>query len=96
MGISTDNVSPFATEFLRVLASEYCGIESVDTLCGYGCSDHVSWTKLGYASAFVFESSFKDHSPYIHTSDDSIKHISFEHISEFVKLVLGWAVELSA
>lgn len=60
------------------------------------CSDHVSWTQLGYASAFVFESEFKDHSPYIHTSGDDISHISFEHMSEFVKLVIGWGVELTA
>jgi leucyl aminopeptidase len=79
-----------------VLAEEYCEIPGADTLCGYGCSDHVSWTKLGYASAFVFESEFEDHSPYIHTSGDTVENISFEHMSEFVKLVLGWGVELSA
>lgn len=51
---------------------------------------------MGYPSAFTFESAFKDHSPYIHTTDDSTKHISFEHMQEFVKLVLGWGIELTA
>jgi leucyl aminopeptidase len=36
IGVSTDNVSPTATQFLRVLAGAYCAIPGADTLCGYG------------------------------------------------------------
>ncbi|KAL3898542.1 MAG: hypothetical protein SGCHY_002676 [Lobulomycetales sp.] len=96
IGISTDNVNPMATQFLRDLADEYCDIDRVNTKCGYGCSDHVSWTRKGYPSAFVFESTFRDHSPYIHSVKDDISTVSFEHIAEFTKLVLGWAIELSS
>jgi len=96
IGIATDNTSNEASAFLRVLADNYCGIPWVNTKCGYGCSDHASWHQLGYPAVFTFESDFNDHSPYIHTSDDTVEHISFEHIAEFVKLVLAWGVEMTA
>lgn len=60
----------------------------------YGCSDHFSWHKMGVDSIFTFESSFADHSPYIHTPDDTIQHIDIKHVAEFTKVILAYAVEL--
>ena len=60
----------------------------------YGCSDHFSWYKVGVDSIFTFESSFQDHSPYIHTTEDTIDHISMEHVAEFSKVIIAFAVEL--
>jgi leucyl aminopeptidase len=54
------------------------------------------WFKAGYNAAFTFESPFNDHSPYIHTANDEVVHIDFEHVSEFVKLALGYVIELTA
>ena len=61
---------------------------------GYGCSDHASWSKAGYKSTFSFESLFEDHSPYIHTTEDTVEHIDFGHVAEFVKAVVGWGIEM--
>ena len=42
-----------------------------------------------YSAAFAFESDFSDHSPYIHTAQDTVDTLSFAHIKEFVKFGLG-------
>lgn len=95
VGIATDFIDKGLSAYLQKLADEYVQIKWVDTQCGYGCSDHASWTKAGYPSAFTFESLFDDHSPYIHSPNDDISHISFEHMSHFVRLAIAFGVELS-
>ena len=40
--------------------------------CGYGCSDHAAWFNRGYVASFPFEARFNDHSPFIHTSNDTL------------------------
>lgn len=37
-----------------------------------------SWFKLGYRTAFPFEAPFEQHNPNIHTSDDTIQHLSMK------------------
>ena len=64
--------------------------------CGYGCSDHASWTAVGYRAVFPFESEFNKKNPYIHTSQDTLAHATLAHGLEFAKVSLGMAVELSA
>ncbi|KAI9208267.1 uncharacterized protein BJ171DRAFT_490842 [Polychytrium aggregatum] len=95
IGISTDFVDDSLTTYLRKLSEEYSSVKWIDTKCGYGCSDHASWTKAGYPSVFTFEAAFDDHSPYIHTTDDDVSHIDFEHIARFVKLAVAFGVEVS-
>lgn len=41
------------TDFVKKLVDEYLAIPYVETLCKYACSDHASWTKGGYPSAFA-------------------------------------------
>ncbi|KAI8617183.1 hypothetical protein BC830DRAFT_1114805 [Chytriomyces sp. MP71] len=95
VAIVTDFVDPDLSDFLRKVANAYSGVSVVDTQCGYACSDHASWSKAGYASVFAFETEFKDHSPYIHTIEDTVDNVDFEHIGHFVRVALGFAVELS-
>lgn len=95
-GVASDFVDPVHVEFLKKVALAYCDIPAVDTKCAYACSDHASWTKAGYSSVFTFETLFEEHSSYIHTSNDDLTNVSFDHMAQFVKLVLGWVVELSA
>ncbi|KAJ3279362.1 Leucine aminopeptidase 1 [Borealophlyctis nickersoniae] len=95
VGIATDYVDSVLSRFLQKLSKEYNGIPWKDVKCGYGCSDHASWTKAGYASAFTFESDFDDHNPYIHTAQDDITHINFAHVAEYARLAIAFAVELS-
>ncbi|KAG0255046.1 Leucine aminopeptidase 1 [Mortierella polycephala] len=93
-GIVVDHVDDELTELVRVYAREYGDIPIRETKCGYACSDHASWAKAGYRSAFAIEGDFSDSSPYIHTSDDTVEHINFDHMKQFAKLALGFAVEL--
>jgi leucyl aminopeptidase len=60
VGIITDFVDPGYTAFLRLIVDEYAQIGWKDTKCGYACSDHASWSKIGAPSAFTIESTFED------------------------------------
>lgn len=67
----------------------------METQCGYACSDHASASKAGYPSAFVIESAFSDSDQKIHTSDDSIKYLSFDHMLQHARLTLAFVYELA-
>ncbi|KAI9355074.1 hypothetical protein DFJ73DRAFT_826010 [Zopfochytrium polystomum] len=95
IGVVTDFIDPSLTLFLKALIDTYSDVKWTDTKCGYACSDHASWTKAGFPSAFSFEAEFSDSSPYIHTTNDDISHVSFEHIAKFTKLAVAFAVEMS-
>lgn len=96
VGVVTDFVDDDLTQFTRELVIAYLDIDYKDTVCGYGCSDHASWTKEGYRSTFPFESQFQYHNPYIHTAQDTEAYADFDHGLEFAKLGLGFLVELAA
>ncbi|KAI8095575.1 hypothetical protein BDF21DRAFT_406213 [Thamnidium elegans] len=95
IGIVTDHVDEKLTDFLKNLVDNYADIPYTLTKCGYACSDHASWRKLGYPSAFTIESAFDDSNHYIHTGGDTIDKLSFDHMKEFSKVAIGFAVELS-
>ncbi|KAJ9113230.1 hypothetical protein QFC22_006069 [Naganishia vaughanmartiniae] len=96
IGVITDFVDPALTEFIAAAVHEYCDIPAVSTKCGYACSDHASWSKAGYQSAFSIESTFEDSNHAIHSSGDTIEHpeFSFDHMQQFSKLAIAFAVEL--
>lgn len=60
LGLVTDYVSPKLTKFVELLAKQYSGIPLVHTKLHYGASDHASWTRAGWPSAFVMEAPFED------------------------------------
>jgi leucyl aminopeptidase len=95
LGVITDFVDPALTTYIKKIVDEYCDIPYVETKCGYACSDHASASKAGYPSAFVIESEFKYSDQKIHTSDDLIKYLSFDHMLQHAKLTLGLAYELA-
>ena len=45
MGIMTDFVNKDLTAALRLVASTYSTMIIESSTCGYGCSDHASWTR---------------------------------------------------
>ncbi|CAN6672784.1 hypothetical protein TRVA0_047S00364 [Trichomonascus vanleenenianus] len=94
LGVITDNVDGNLTEFIKLVIDNYCDIPYVETMCGYGCSDHASASKAGYPAAFVIESEFKKSDPFIHTTLDTIDRLSFDHMVQHAKLTLGYAYEL--
>ncbi|KAF9870316.1 leucine aminopeptidase 2 [Colletotrichum karsti] len=94
VGVITDFVDPGLTDFIKKVIVEYCKIPFTETKCGYACSDHASASKAGYPSAFVIESAFEDSDNHIHSVDDLIKYLSFDHMLEHAKMTLGLVYEL--
>ncbi|KQV88625.1 leucyl aminopeptidase [Massilia sp. Root351] len=66
--------------------------------CGYGCSDHASWTAAGYWTSMPFETSFSQDNPYIHTANDTYANSGnqADHALKFARLGLSFAVELGS
>ncbi|OLN97620.1 Leucine aminopeptidase 1-like protein 2 [Colletotrichum chlorophyti] len=94
VGVITDFVDSALTDFIKKVIVAYCNIPYVETKCGYACSDHASASKAGYPSAFVIESAFEHSDPHIHTTNDLIKYLSFDHMLEHAKMTLGLVYEL--
>ena len=95
VGVITDYVDPGLTSFIKEVVSSYCTIPFIETKCGYACSDHASASKAGYPSAFVIESDFKYSDKKIHTSEDKMEYLDFDHMLQHARLTLGLAYELA-
>ena len=96
MWVFTDYVDSKLSDFVAQLIQTYVKVPVDYSSCGYGCSDHASWTEEGIPSAFPCESNFEDHNPYIHTSADTMDLMSLEHMTNFSKLAVAFAIELAS
>ena len=65
--------------------------------CGYACSDHASWHKAGFPSAFPYEAVTGNDNPNIHSPNDktSVAGFSWAHSLEFAKIAVAFAYELA-
>ncbi|OJJ95862.1 hypothetical protein ASPACDRAFT_81620 [Aspergillus aculeatus ATCC 16872] len=95
IGIMVDYVDRGLTQFLKDVIKEYCKIGHIETKCGYACSDHTSASKYGYPSAMATESEMENSNKKIHTTDDRVKYLSFDHMLEHARLTVGFAYELA-
>ncbi|KAF2175239.1 Zn-dependent exopeptidase, partial [Zopfia rhizophila CBS 207.26] len=95
LGVITDYVDTPLTEFIKKVVTAYCAIPFVSTKCGYACSDHASASRAGYPSAFVIEAAMEYTSELIHTAQDTISTVSFDHMIEHAKMTVGFAYELA-
>ncbi|WP_295995220.1 M20/M25/M40 family metallo-hydrolase [Rugamonas sp.] len=66
--------------------------------CGYGCSDHASWSAQGYAASMPFETAFTQDNPYIHTANDTYANSGNQalHALKFARMAAAYAVELGS
>ncbi|KIJ59236.1 hypothetical protein HYDPIDRAFT_162704 [Hydnomerulius pinastri MD-312] len=98
IGVIVDYVDNTLTDYNKQLIDAYLDVPYVETKCGYACSDHAPWSKAGYPSIFTIEASFENSNhANIHTSNDRIdvsSEFSFEHMLEFSKLAVAFAIEL--
>ncbi|THC99229.1 hypothetical protein EYZ11_001317 [Aspergillus tanneri] len=95
VGIMIDYVDRGLTQFVKDTVTSYCNIGFIDTKCGYACSDHTSASKYGYPAAMATESEMENSNKKIHTTDDKIKYLSFDHMLQHTKLTVGFAYELA-
>lgn len=94
----TDNTNAAQNAFLEKLVDTYLPEYTRGTLkCGYGCSDHASWTKNGYPASYAFESTFEQYNPDIHKATDTIDKCGggAAHALKFARLGVAYAVELA-
>lgn len=95
MASMTDFTNPTLREYLVELNKVYIGNTIVDDKCGYGCSDHASWFRQGFATLMPTESRFREMNREIHTAEDVINsRTSFEHAASFAKVALAMAMDL--
>lgn len=96
MWVYQDYTDKRLNDFVAKLMETYLGVLVGKSRCGYGCSDHASWTAEGIPAAFPCETNFKDHNTKIHTSEDTIDRLTPEHMVNFTKLGLAFAIELAS
>lgn len=93
----SDNTNKAQNEFIGKLIDEYVKVPWGYSQCGYGCSDHASWTNNGYPSSIPFESTMQDINHRIHTEHDTLENTreGVEHSAKFAKLAIAYMVELA-
>jgi leucyl aminopeptidase len=93
----SDNTSADQNAFLGRLVDAYTDYKWGSFKCGYGCSDHASWTKNGYPASLPFESTFTQYNPSIHKATDTLAQTGgrAEQALKFARLGMAYAVELA-
>jgi hypothetical protein len=100
MQLITDYSNATLKTFLTDLFDEYLapmGLSRGTYTCGYGCSDHASWTSAGYPAAMMFEAGDTGgYNPNIHTANDTLANMgeSAGHSVKFAQLGLAFLGEL--
>lgn len=95
MWIFRDFTDGYLNQFIKRLVQTYVKVPVAFSECGYGCSDHASWMAEGIPAAFPCEEKFEYHNPYIHTPSDTIDLLNTDHMVNFAKLALAFALELA-
>ena len=83
------------TAFNAALIDTYIKVPVRYSSCGYGCSDHASWMEVGVPAVFPCETDFEHHNPYIHSSSDTMDLLSLDHMTNFARLGVAFAIELA-
>ncbi|MBY0515671.1 MAG: M20/M25/M40 family metallo-hydrolase [Bacteriovoracaceae bacterium] len=93
----TDYTNTAQNEFIGRLIDEYVKVPWGYSKCGYGCSDHASWTNNGFPASIPFESTMEDINHAIHTDKDTIETAggNADHAAKFAKLAIAYMVELA-
>jgi len=95
MWVYRDYTDKPLSNFIAELIKTYVKVPVDYSRCGYGCSDHASWMEEGFPAAFPCETNFEDHNPYIHSSSDKMELLNLEHMTNFTKLAIAFAIELA-
>lgn len=93
----SDFTNAAQNEFLGRLIDEYVKVPWGYSRCGYGCSDHASWSNAGYPASMPFESTMGDINRSIHTKNDTLQSAGGDakHSAKFAKLGTAYVVELA-
>ncbi|KAF9059542.1 hypothetical protein BDP27DRAFT_1431206 [Rhodocollybia butyracea] len=100
IGLVMDRVYLPLTEWQKSLVEAYLDISWTETMYDPRAgSDHHAWIYAGYPATTSIEGRWEDaNEPNAHTPNDAIdisQEFSFDHILQFTKLAVAFAVELS-
>lgn len=92
----TDFTSAAQNKFLIALIERYVGATWGLDVCGYACSDHASWNRIGVPASMPFESRSKHRNQKIHTAKDTLElsNNNAVHAAKFARLATAYAIEL--
>jgi leucyl aminopeptidase len=92
-----DFTSAAQNAFLTALIDTYVGATWGMDACGYACSDHASWYRIGVPASMPFESRSRDRNRRIHTYGDTLELSgdNAEHAVKFARLGAAYAIELA-
>src|SRR5690606_16117172 len=101
--LMTDHTNAAQNQFLRDLNTHYLQLVMQNDQCGYGCSDHKSWTDNQYPASMPFEAKFsnsgtpRQYKTHLHTTNDTISRSNgnANHALKFTKLALTFVGELA-
>ncbi|MBF0300351.1 MAG: M20/M25/M40 family metallo-hydrolase [Oligoflexia bacterium] len=93
----SDNTNVRQNTFIGTLIDNYVKVSWGQSACGYGCSDHASWTANGYPASLPFESTAEEYNPNIHSENDllSVTNNRADHSVKFAKLAIAYVLELA-
>ncbi|OJH42814.1 M20/M25/M40 family metallo-hydrolase [Cystobacter ferrugineus] len=89
--------APLNTQVRNLIATYQPERTVANIMCGYGCSDHASWTLAGYPAAMPFEASLSTMNPVIHGEEDTLTFMggTAENSVKFAKLGASFMAELA-
>ena len=92
-----DFTSAPQNEFITKLIDTYVGATWGLDACGYACSDHASWYRVGVPASMPFEARMRDRNMKIHTKDDTLalSNNNADHAIKFARLGAAYAVEMA-
>lgn len=95
--IIDDFTSKAQNAFLVQLIEAYVGATWGVDVCGYACSDHASWNRVGVPASMPFESRSRQMNKKIHTREDTLEQSgnNAQHAVKFARLGLAYAIELA-
>lgn len=97
--LMTDYTSATQNTYIASILDTYLpGISYGYDSCGYGCSDHASWTSAGFPASMPFETPMSQYNPRIHTSNDTLANMDStgSKALKFAQMALAYTIELSA
>ena len=92
-----DFTSAAQNGFITRLIDLYTGATWGLDACGYACSDHASWHRIGVPASMPFEARMRDRNKRIHTKDDTLETSggNAEHAVKFARLAAAYAIEMA-
>ncbi|ATB28759.1 hypothetical protein MEBOL_002208 [Melittangium boletus DSM 14713] len=97
-GITTDRTNPaLNTHVINLITTYLSPLTYTQFACGYGCSDHASWTSAGFPAAMPFEATISTDNKKIHTPEDTLTYMggTADHALKFAKLGAAFMAEVA-